>query len=157
MEAIAPNWRERAAALGWDLEDEWLEHFVFPSRGRKAVVGKWIIAEGAIKQVSFLPVLINKFSQPRLFSGGEEQFDEISKYVQELCQAAKLDTRFTQGAEEVIIHTLQDKSARRDMDNRTQAGAKHPIGQGDRRTGKRECTLNLQSFRRTTQRAATCR
>jgi poly-gamma-glutamate capsule biosynthesis protein CapA/YwtB (metallophosphatase superfamily) len=105
MEAMVPNWKENAAKMDWQLDDDWLDHFVFPPRGRKAMVGKCIIEGGEIKKFSFLPVMINKFAQPRILSATDSEFDEVLKYVQELCKAAKIDTQFIRGEDEVVIQT----------------------------------------------------
>jgi len=108
LEAIVPNWKEIAKAhLGWDIDHEqhWLDNYVFPARSRKAIVAKSTIAEGEIREVSFLPLVINEFAQPRMLSQRDKEFQEVSGYVQELCQAAGLDTRFTPGEDEVVIQT----------------------------------------------------
>ena len=105
MEKMLPNFREHAHRMGWELDEEWLDNFCFAVTGRRAMVGKWIIDSGKIQKVSFLPLSINKFAQPRLHSNADDEFDQITQYVQELCKGAKLDTKFSQGENEVIIQT----------------------------------------------------
>jgi len=69
MEKMIPNFQEHADRMGWELDEEWLDNYCFGVASRMAVVGKWIIDGGEIRKVSFMPLMINKFSQPRLPPG----------------------------------------------------------------------------------------
>lgn len=105
MDMIVPNWKDIQATLGWDIEPEWMDNYVFSPHARKGIVGKCIIAGNEITEVSFLPLVIDKFANPRILSQKDKEFDEVFNYVVELCKAAKMNTLLIPRGDEVVIQT----------------------------------------------------
>jgi len=91
--------------LGFDGLEEWGDSYAFPPRSRTAMVAKCTISAGKVSKVSFVPLVINKFSQPRLLTRTDRQFREILEYVAELCREAKIATKFSPRGDEVVVET----------------------------------------------------
>jgi poly-gamma-glutamate synthesis protein (capsule biosynthesis protein) len=77
--------------------------FPFPPDSRKSMIVRCAISDKKIKKVSFLPVMINKGSQPEILSPGDGRFAEVVNYVETITQEAGLDTAFKVNGGEVII------------------------------------------------------
>jgi hypothetical protein len=61
------------------------------------------ISDKRINKVSFLPVMINKQSQPEILGSGDGRFAEVVNYIETITKEAGLDTKFKARGEEVII------------------------------------------------------
>ena len=74
----------------------------FPPDSRKSVVVKCLIAEGAVKSVSILPVYINSNAQPEILASGDPRFAEVVGYLDEISAQQGLGTRFVSHGNEVF-------------------------------------------------------
>ncbi len=109
--AVAKTWpnvpaRRRLAEklYNFKIEPEWGPVYPFPPDSRKTIIAKCIISNKRIEKVSFLPVVINKLNQPQVASRNEENFSEVVKYMQWICEDQKLATKFSLEGDEVVIN-----------------------------------------------------
>ncbi len=69
----------------------------------KTILVKCLIAGGAIKGVSFLPVWINAFSEPEMLRPNEPRFHEIVQYLREITQSQGLNATYRQDGAQVAV------------------------------------------------------
>jgi poly-gamma-glutamate synthesis protein (capsule biosynthesis protein) len=77
--------------------------FPFPPDSRKTIIAKCIIADKNIKNVSFLPAIINRESQPEALQSNDSRFQEVVRYVEVVTKEAGFGTKFNVDGEEVKI------------------------------------------------------
>jgi poly-gamma-glutamate synthesis protein (capsule biosynthesis protein) len=77
--------------------------FPFPPDSRKSMIVRCVISDKRIKKVSFLPVMINKQSQPEILDSGDGRFAEVVSYVETITQEAGLGVTFKANGGEVVI------------------------------------------------------
>jgi hypothetical protein len=87
----------------WKPDPEYPSYFM-PPDSRKTIIAKCAIAEKQIKRVSFLPVYINKQSQPEILVPSDRRFGEVAQYVEEITRDQGLKTGYALEGEEVVIH-----------------------------------------------------
>jgi poly-gamma-glutamate capsule biosynthesis protein CapA/YwtB (metallophosphatase superfamily) len=87
----------------WKPDPEYPTYFM-PPDSRKTIIVKCVIAGKQIKRVSFLPVYINKQSQPEILVSADPRFGEVAGYVEQISRDQGLETRFTVEGDEVVIH-----------------------------------------------------
>ncbi|MFC2066098.1 CapA family protein [Chloroflexota bacterium] len=79
--------------------------YPFPPDAKKSMIAKCKIVNGNIASVSYLPLWINKQSQPELPLRKDKRSEEVYNYVEWLCQDQELDTKFSWDGDEVAILT----------------------------------------------------
>ncbi len=87
---------------GWKPWDEY-PFYACPPDSRRTIVAKVIIADGAIRRVSFLPAYINPHAQPEILSSSHGRFHDVVGYMEEITRRAELDTRYTVAGDEVVV------------------------------------------------------
>ena len=87
----------------WKPDPEYPTYFM-PPDSRKTIIAKCIISNRQIKRVSFLPIYINKQSQPEVLLSGDQRFGEVIGYLEEISRDQGLETRYTVQGDEVIVH-----------------------------------------------------
>ncbi|MBI4332822.1 MAG: CapA family protein [Chloroflexi bacterium] len=100
LEAIRrdPTWKE----LRWKLDPE-NPSYPYPADSRKTVIAKCVISGKKIEKVSYLPVMINKQSQPEVLPASDQRSAEVFDYMKWLCNNQDLDAEFSQEGDEVVI------------------------------------------------------
>ena len=69
------------------------------------MIAKCVIYNKKIAKVSFLPVMINKQSQPVILAADDKRSEEVFNYVAEMTKDQNLGTQFTWDGDEVVICT----------------------------------------------------
>jgi poly-gamma-glutamate capsule biosynthesis protein CapA/YwtB (metallophosphatase superfamily) len=87
----------------WKPDPEYPTYFM-PPDSRKTVIAKCAVGDGRIESVSFLPVYINRQSQPEALASSDQRFGEVVRYVEEITRDQGLRTAFTVRGDEVVIH-----------------------------------------------------
>jgi len=91
------------------LHPEWKREpgstFHFPPDSRKTIIAKAVISNKEIERASYIPVMINKNSQPEILPKSDKRSDEIYQYMEWVCRDQKLPTRFLWDGNEVVIET----------------------------------------------------
>ncbi|MBI4332824.1 MAG: CapA family protein [Chloroflexi bacterium] len=77
--------------------------FPFPPDSRKVIIARCIISGGTIQRVSYLPVMVNKQSQPEVLPRSDGRSAEVYDYMERICKDQRLDTRFSWDGDEVVI------------------------------------------------------
>lgn len=86
----------------WKPDPEYGSYF-FPPDSRKTIVVKCTISKGGIRRVTFLPVYINKHSQPEVLSRDDERYEEVVRYVDQITKDQGLNTSYVIDEKEVLI------------------------------------------------------
>lgn len=92
-------------AFKFTLPDEWLNSYAFPVESRKTLLARAVISNKKVKQVSFLPAIINKKAQPVFPAPGSRNFNSVVKYLEEVTAEAGISTEFQIDGNEVVIVT----------------------------------------------------
>jgi poly-gamma-glutamate synthesis protein (capsule biosynthesis protein) len=79
--------------------------YPYPPDSRKTIMAKCIISDKKIKEVSFLPFMINKLGQPEPLSREDQRSDEVKDYLVWCCQDQNLATKFERQEDEIVICT----------------------------------------------------
>jgi poly-gamma-glutamate capsule biosynthesis protein CapA/YwtB (metallophosphatase superfamily) len=87
----------------WKPDPEYPTYFM-PPDSRKTIIAKCTISDGRIKRVSFLPVYINKQSQPEVLCSKDRHFGEVAQYVEEITRDQGLQTGYIIEGDEVVLH-----------------------------------------------------
>jgi hypothetical protein len=88
----------------WDEKSE----YPLPPETRKSLIVKCVIAEKRIKRISFLPVYLNVGSEPEILKSGDERFEDVVRYIDEITSGQGLHTRFAREGDEVVIKIETD-------------------------------------------------
>ena len=88
----------------WEIDPEY-PTFGFPADARKTFIVKCIISDQNIRQVSFLPAMINKRSQPEVLDRSDSRFDDVVDYVKAITMAEDLSAEFSLDGDQVVVHT----------------------------------------------------
>jgi poly-gamma-glutamate synthesis protein (capsule biosynthesis protein) len=86
----------------WKPDPDYPTYFM-PPDSRKTIIAKCIIADKRIKNVSFMPVYINKRSQPEVLVSSDRRFIEVAQYVEDITRDQGLNTRFKIEGNDVVI------------------------------------------------------
>jgi poly-gamma-glutamate synthesis protein (capsule biosynthesis protein) len=92
--ALDPNWRPPYPDY---------PSYPFPPDSRKTVVTKYLVSDGSISRVSFLPVIINHQSQPEIIPPTDEQFQQVIDYITSISQEAGFHPSLKIDGEEVLV------------------------------------------------------
>jgi hypothetical protein len=74
-----------------------------PPDSRKTLIVKCVVENKAIQKVSFIPVMINKQSQPVIQKAGDPGFEGVISYLTEVSEHQKLNVRFVPEGDEVAV------------------------------------------------------
>lgn len=77
--------------------------YPFHPDARKTIIAKFIIDNGRISHVSYLPCLINKQGQPEILKN-DERGQEVFQYMDKITRGADLNARYEWDGDEVVIH-----------------------------------------------------
>ncbi len=89
---------------GWKIDPEY-PMYGFPADSRKTILVKCILCNKQIERVSFLPVMINKQSQPEIMLRGDKRSSDVFEYMQWLCKDQNLDTKLFFDGDEIVVST----------------------------------------------------
>ena len=99
----SPRWKEMMKLNpSWRIDPKY-KSYPYPADSRMSMACKITIFDRQIQKVSFLPVLINKDSQPQFLNRNHKEFRHILKYMQKITKAQSLDTKFTIAGNEIVI------------------------------------------------------
>jgi poly-gamma-glutamate capsule biosynthesis protein CapA/YwtB (metallophosphatase superfamily) len=87
-----PNWNPDPRRL-----------YNFPEDSRKTAVVKCIIADGKLKNVSFLPTYVSTKDKPEILDAKNPHFREVVDYLKEVSMNQGLDTKFVIKGNEVFV------------------------------------------------------
>jgi poly-gamma-glutamate capsule biosynthesis protein CapA/YwtB (metallophosphatase superfamily) len=85
----------------WNKNNE----YPLPPETRKSLIVKCVIAEKRIKRISFLPVYLTVGSEPEILKSGDERFEDVVRYIDEITSDQGINTSFALEGDEVIIET----------------------------------------------------
>jgi poly-gamma-glutamate synthesis protein (capsule biosynthesis protein) len=77
--------------------------YPFHPDARRTMIVKCNIVDKALRQVSFLPCLINQLGQPEPLVAADERFHDVKRYVEDITAVVGLDTAFKEHDDEVVI------------------------------------------------------
>jgi poly-gamma-glutamate capsule biosynthesis protein CapA/YwtB (metallophosphatase superfamily) len=104
----SPQHREIATLnADWQPDPDYPTYFM-PPDSRKTIIAKCTISDKRIKRVSFLPVYINKQSQPEVLVSSDPRFVEVVQYVEEITSDQGLATGYIIDGDEVVIDAGSD-------------------------------------------------
>lgn len=89
---------------GFDIDPEY-PNYGFPPDARKSMMAKCVISNKKITKVSFLPVMINKKSQPEFLTRGDKRSQEVFDYMNNITRDQNLAAEYTWDGDEVIVRT----------------------------------------------------
>ena len=90
------------AHYGWEADPEY-PSYAFPADSRKTIIAKCVISNKEIEMVSFLPVMINRQSQPEVLPRSDNRSSEVLEYIDWCCKNQELNTRFSWDGDEVVL------------------------------------------------------
>ena len=85
----------------WDEKSE----YPLPPETRKSLIIKCIIAQKRIARISFLPVYLRAGSEPEILKSGDERFEDVVRYIDEITSDQEIHTRFAREGDEVVVKT----------------------------------------------------
>src|SRR5690606_35265110 len=77
--------------------------YMLPHETRFTGIVRLIMAEGAVSRTEFLPAFIGDDSVPRMVGRDEARFEEILAYLERICRAEKIETRFTPEGDAIVL------------------------------------------------------
>ncbi|HEX2965836.1 MAG TPA: CapA family protein [Syntrophorhabdaceae bacterium] len=103
--ANQPMIKELRKALDPNWEPPYPEYpsYPFPPDARKTILVKFLVANGSVSRVSFLPAIINGQSQPEIVPPTDERFQQVIDYVVSISEKAGFHPKFKIDGEEVLI------------------------------------------------------
>jgi hypothetical protein len=90
-----------------ELNPQWNENseYPLPPETRKSLIVKCVIAKKRIKRISFLPVYLTVGSEPEILNSGDERFEDVVRYIDEITSDQGIHTSFALEGDEVVIET----------------------------------------------------
>jgi poly-gamma-glutamate capsule biosynthesis protein CapA/YwtB (metallophosphatase superfamily) len=96
------RWKELMAINpSWTMDPRY-KAYPFPADSRMTMIVKILISDKKISKVSFLPVLVNEDSQPRVLTQKDKEFGNILKYMEKITKDQKLDTKYIIEGDEIL-------------------------------------------------------
>jgi hypothetical protein len=86
----------------WKPDPEYPTYFM-PPDSRKTIVAKCSIVDRQIQRVSYLPVYINRRSQPEVLASSDPRFHEVVRYLADITEDQGLGTEYAVEGDEVVI------------------------------------------------------
>jgi poly-gamma-glutamate synthesis protein (capsule biosynthesis protein) len=78
---------------------------LFPDDMLKTGIVKCVVANKAIRRVSFLPCDLAKTAEPRPLRASDSRFAEVTDYLERISSNQELGTRFAREGDELVIQT----------------------------------------------------
>jgi poly-gamma-glutamate capsule biosynthesis protein CapA/YwtB (metallophosphatase superfamily) len=105
--ASRPEIKEEIKAFDPDWHPPYPDYpsYPFPPDSRKTVVAKFVVSNGSISRVSFLPAMINGRSQPEIVPPTDGQFQQVVEYIATISHDAGFYPNFKTDGDEVIVVT----------------------------------------------------
>lgn len=101
-----PKFREMVKLFNPDWENyPDYPAYPFPAASRKTMLVKCIISNKQIERVSFLPVMINKQSEPEIMPRGDKRSSEVFDYMQWVCKDQNLNAKLSFDGDEIVVST----------------------------------------------------
>jgi poly-gamma-glutamate synthesis protein (capsule biosynthesis protein) len=103
--AEIPPVKESRRILNPDWNPPYADYpsYPFPPDSRKTMMAKFVVSGKKINQVSFIPVYINKTSEPEILSRDDKKFGEVVRYMEDISRDQGLRTGFKIEGNEVIV------------------------------------------------------
>jgi poly-gamma-glutamate synthesis protein (capsule biosynthesis protein) len=103
--AEIPGVKESRRSLSPDWNPPYPDYpsYPFPPDSRKTIIAKCIISGNTISRVSFLPVYINKTSEPEIMQPNDTRFGEIVNYMKEISIDQGIHTEYIIDGNEVVV------------------------------------------------------
>jgi poly-gamma-glutamate synthesis protein (capsule biosynthesis protein) len=79
-------------------------YYPFPVWSRKSIIAKFSITDKKISRVSYIPLFMNKESQPEVLKH-DKRGQEVFDYMEKITRGAGLNARYEWDGDEVIIHS----------------------------------------------------
>ena len=112
-QALAPDptqdsqqWAMRRKELFGFAPDPEYPTYPFHPEAKQTIIAKCAISEGKITQTSYLPCLVNKKGQPEILNN-DQIGQQVFNYVDNITQAAGLNTKFEWDENEVVIRNAR--------------------------------------------------
>ena len=84
-------------------EDPEYPYYPYPVDSRKTIIAKCTIADKRVERVSFLPVLINKQTQPEVMRRSDKGFQEVMNYMKEITESQELKATYEVDRDEIVV------------------------------------------------------
>ncbi|MBI4331966.1 MAG: CapA family protein [Chloroflexi bacterium] len=75
-----------------------------PAEMAKSLILKCVIADKKIQKVSYVPVMLENWTDPEPLTRKDERAQDIFRYIEDISRAVGFNTRFTWEGEEVVIN-----------------------------------------------------
>jgi poly-gamma-glutamate capsule biosynthesis protein CapA/YwtB (metallophosphatase superfamily) len=88
-----------------ELNPQWDEkrEYPLPPETRRSLIIRCVIAQKRIKRISYLPVYITVGSEPEILKSGDERFEDVIRYIDEITNDQGIYTRFAREGDEVVV------------------------------------------------------
>lgn len=86
----------------WKPDPEYPTYFM-PPDSRKTIIAKCTITDGRVRDVAFLPTIINKQSQPETLPAEDERFTQVIEYICKISKDQGLNFNPSVRGEEVVV------------------------------------------------------
>lgn len=96
------SWAQKRKRLYNFEPDPENPNYPFHPDSKQTIIAKYLVEDGKIKKVSYLPCLINKKGQPEILKH-DERGEKIFDYMVKITTAADLKARFEWDGDEVLI------------------------------------------------------
>jgi poly-gamma-glutamate capsule biosynthesis protein CapA/YwtB (metallophosphatase superfamily) len=101
----------------WQPDPEYPTYYL-PPDSRMTMIVRIEASGGRLGRVSFLPVTVNKQSQPEIVVAGTEEFDRVVAYMEEITRSETLNGAFVVEGDEVVVREPgQDLGTRASVDD----------------------------------------
>jgi poly-gamma-glutamate capsule biosynthesis protein CapA/YwtB (metallophosphatase superfamily) len=86
----------------WQPDPEYPTYYL-PPDSRMTMIVKFQASGGRLDRVSFLPVMVNKQSQPEVVAAGTEEFGRVVAYMEQITRSEGLNGSFVVRGDEVVV------------------------------------------------------
>ena len=100
MQSLYPEYK-----FGWRDESP---GYPFHPDARRTMIARCRIRAGEIREVSYVPCYIGPGGEPQAQAAGDDHFEDVATYVEEITAAVGFDTRFSRRDDEVVVETRPD-------------------------------------------------
>lgn len=103
---VSSQWKERVLRLNpkWKHDPNY-RAYPFGVEARMTMACEIAIQDKKLREVAFLPALINENSQPRFLSSSEKEFHDVVRYMRKIQKSQKIGTKFHIEDDKVIVVT----------------------------------------------------
>jgi poly-gamma-glutamate synthesis protein (capsule biosynthesis protein) len=97
------RWKELMSINpSWTMDPRY-KAYPFPADSRMSMMVKMLISGKKVSKVSFLPVLVNEDSQPRVLTQKDKEFGDVLKYMEKITKDQKIDIKYTVEGDEIMV------------------------------------------------------